>query len=200
MFRTAHRLAAVCGVLAGLIAAGVMAQVAQVYRYQDNDGRIVYSDRPPPPNSKDVEVKRLGPNIIESEVSISTQVAQERYPVTLYTFACGDLCRNAESLLNRRGIPFSTVNVSQAEGAERLQRLTGDLQAPVLQVGDRLIAKGFNETVWQSMLSEAGYPTTPPLRRTQTARAPAEGGKVEVPKAASGTPGAPPPGSGYPVN
>ena len=62
----------------------------QVYRYTDTDGRIVYSDRAPPPAAKNVQPKRLGANYIEtSELPIATQQATERFPVTLYTFDCG---------------------------------------------------------------------------------------------------------------
>ena len=31
----------------------------QVYRYVDKDGQVVYSDRAPPSDSKDVQAKRL---------------------------------------------------------------------------------------------------------------------------------------------
>jgi glutaredoxin len=130
-------------------------------------------------------------------VPINSQLAQDRFPVSLYTFACGELCRNAEGLLNRRGVPFTTVNVSSPGGAEKLQRLTGDLQAPVLQVGDKLIAKGYNENVWQELLNEAGYPKTPPPRRAQPARPPAEPASADAAKPASVKVT---PGSGYPVN
>ena len=95
--------------------------------------------------------------------SRSTQ-ASERFPVTLYTFACGAVCENAEGLLNRRGVPFTTVNVEDAKGAEQLKKLTGEQQAPVLQIGDKLIAKGFNEARWTAMLDEAGYPKSAPRR------------------------------------
>src|SRR5260221_7148157 len=141
MYRASHRLALACGVLAGVLAAGVTAQGSQAYRYVDPEGRTVYTDRPPPPNAKNVELKKLGPNVIESQMPVSAQQAQERFPVTLYTFACGELCRSAETLLNRRGVPFATVNVSAPEGAEKLKNLTGELQAPALQVGDKLVAK-----------------------------------------------------------
>ena len=82
----------------------------QVYRYVDKDGRVVYSDRAPPPATRRTcRPKRLGANFIEtSEPPLAAQQATERYPVTLYTFACGELCQNAEALLNRRGVPFTT--------------------------------------------------------------------------------------------
>ena len=127
VFRT---LAGVCGALALSMATGAAAQEKQVYRYTDKDGNVVYTDRVPPGDSKDVQAKRLGANYIETnELPLAAQQAMARYPVTLYTFACGELCLNAEGLLNRRGVPFSTVNVEEPKNAERLKALTGDNQA-----------------------------------------------------------------------
>ena len=144
---------------------------AQVYRYTDTDGRVVYSDRVPPSSAKNVQAKRLGDNFVEtSEPSISAQQASERFPVTLFTFECGDVCQNAEALLNKRGVPFSIVNVSTDEqGRARMQTLSGDDKAPVLAVGDQLIVKGYNEARWQATLDQAGYPKTPAARRTAPA-------------------------------
>ena len=80
----------------------------QLYRYVDADGSVVYSDKPPPPDAKNVQPKRIGDNVIEtSEVPIAARRRSERFPVTLYTFECGELCQNAEALLNKRGVPFS---------------------------------------------------------------------------------------------
>src|SRR5437879_1744375 len=149
------------------------AQVQQVYRYVDTEGRVVYSDKPPPPNAKDAQAKRIGGNSIEtSELSYATQQAQERFPVTLYSFACGVVCDTAQALLNKRGVPHTVIDVSQGDGAEKLKRLTGGLDAPALQVGDQH-ALGFNESKWQTLLSDAGYPKTPAPRTTPVGRGPA---------------------------
>jgi glutaredoxin len=190
------KLALSCAALAMTIAMATGAQDRQVYRYTDKDGRIVYSDRMPPADSKDVQSKRLGANYIETnELPIAARQAMERYPVTLYTFACGELCQNAEALLNRRGVPFSTVNVEDPKGADQLKVLTGDIQAPVLQVGDKLHVKGYNEARWQAMLDDAGYPKAPPSRRAQALRPPAP---ETAPRTESVPAAAPVPGSGYP--
>ena len=195
-----RRIAIHCGVAVAVFAAIATAQ-QQVYRYVDKDGRVIYSDRAPPPDSKEIQAKRLSPNLIENnDVPIATQQAAQRFPVTLYTFACGEICQNAEALLNRRGVPFTTVNVEDQKGAEQLQKLTGGQQAPVLQVGDKLIAKGFNEARWTAMLDDAGYPKSPP-RRVATKVSP----QAPVAPAAPAAPAAPEssqsvavPGSGYP--
>jgi glutaredoxin len=191
-----RRVALLAGVAAATIAAGAIAQ-QQVYRYVDKDGKVVYSDRSPPTDSKDVQAKRLSPNFIENNTTpLATTQASERFPVTLYTFACGAVCENAEGLLNRRGVPFTTVNVEDVKGAEQLKKLTGEQQAPVLQVGDKLIAKGFNEARWTAMLDDAGYPKSAPRRLAGKAvpEAPPPAPAAPAPEAV------PVPGGGYPKN
>ncbi len=138
-----------------------------MYRYTDADGRVVYSDRPPTAAVKNLQTKKLGSNFIStSEPGYAAALAAERFPVTLYTFQCGEVCQNAESLLNKRGVPFTIVNVSEAEGQTRLQAVASEGVAPVLTVGDKQVAKGYNEARWQAMLDEAGYPKTPPPRKS----------------------------------
>jgi len=167
----------------------------QVYRYTDADGRVVYSDRAPPGSARNVQPKRLGANYIEtSQMPLAAQQAVERFPVTLYTYDCGDVCQSAEALLNRRGVPFTTVDVTQGENGAKLQALTGEQRVPVLQVGDQLV-KGFLDTKWQAALDTAGYPKTPPQKLSSTPRAPEA--KPPAP-AAQGSVATPAKGTDYP--
>ncbi len=160
--QSALLLALLLGVASGLAGA----QVQQVYRYIDVDGKVVYSDKPPPANAKDAQAKRVTGNSIEtSALSYATQQAQERYPVTLYSFACGVVCDTAQAMLNKRGVPHSVVDISVGDGADKLKKVSGGLDAPALQVGEQY-SVGFNETKWQGMLTDAGYPKTPPPRTT----------------------------------
>ena len=178
-----------------LISGLAAAQVQQVYRYIDLDGRVVYSDKPPPPTAKDAQAKRIGANSIEtSDLSFATAQAQERYPVTLYSFSCGVVCDTAQGVLNKRGVPHTVIDVSVGDGAERLKRLSGGLDAPTIQVGDQY-ATGFNEGKWQAMLNDAGYPKTPPPRTTPVGRPPVP--IVTAPSTTSQTVAAPPKGT-YP--
>lgn len=153
--------------LASTLASAGHAQ--SLYRYVDADGRVVYSDKPPPPSAKDVQPKRLSENVIETDpVPYAAQQAAQRFPVTLYTFDC-NVCRDAQALLVKRGIPFETVTVTDEKGAERLKALTGRQKAPVLQVGDKQVMEGYNEERWHALLDEAGYPRTAPASRPQVA-------------------------------
>ncbi len=188
--------AGAAGVIAAALAAGALAQ-GQVYRYEDAQGRVVYSDKPPPGDAKKTQQKRLGANYIETDQApLELRQATERYPVTLFTFACGDVCQKAEALLNRRGVPFSTVNVEDPANAKRLEALTGEMTAPVLQVGDKLVAKGFNEARWTAMLDEAGYPKAPAPRRAVAGPRAPESPPSNVTQTA---PPPPPKGTGYPA-
>lgn len=180
------------------------AQAQSLYRYIDANGRVVYSDKPPPPTARDVQPKRLPENVIETDtVPLATQQAAAHFPVTLYTFDC-DVCREAQALLVKRGVPFTTVIVSDEKGAARLKALTGRQSAPVLQVGDKQVLEGYNAERWQATLDEAGYPRSAPAG-AQTARAKTSPATTSGSTTASGNPATPPadaaptgPGHDYP--
>ena len=160
-----------CTTLMILLCGEPVAQDRQVYRYTDSDGRVVYSDRAPTSGAKDLSTRRVHGNTIETGgLSLATQQATDRFPVTLYTFSCGEPCENAQALLNRRGVPFSTINVEEGNNVQKLQALTGEQTAPVLQVGDKLVQKGFNEAKWNALLDQAGYPKSPARRTAQAVR------------------------------
>ena len=172
MFSRDRRPVVIAAVVLAAAALSTLASAqSSVYRYVDPTGRVVYSDRPPPPDVKNVQTKRLGANYVEtSEPSVTAQMAADRFPATLYTFECGEICQNAEGLLNRRGVPFTVVDVQKDEqGMGRMKAITGEESAPVLTLGDKMVVKGFSESRWQAALDEAGYPKAPAQRRAQQA-------------------------------
>ena len=145
------------------LASAALAQ--EMFRYVDKDGRVVYSDAPPPPDASKVQRKRLGGNYIDtSEPPYAFQNAQQRNPVTLYSGACGPTCDMARALLNRRGVPFLDIDPSQPGEAAKMREAIGDMVVPVLLIGSAITLKGFEEGAWQSALDTAGYPKTPPPR------------------------------------
>ena len=186
------RTIATLSILAVALAGAATAQT--LYRYVDPSGRVVYSDQPPPPSAREVQPKRLPENVIDTDpVPLAARQAAQHFPVTLYTFDC-DICREAQALLVKRGIPHTTVIVSEEKGAAQLKALTGKQSAPVLQVGDKQVIQGYNEERWQAMLDDAGYPRTAPVARrprpqTQAAAPPPANAEDKAPTA---------PGQGYP--
>jgi glutaredoxin len=135
---------------------------SNVYRWTDKDGKVYFSDTPPPADAKSSSQKRLGGGYVEQEnLPYATQVAMKRNPVSLFVGgACGAPCDQGRELLSKRGIPYTERDVqTNAEAAEALKKLAGALDVPTLVIGENKI-KGFEDGQWQSALDTAGYPRT----------------------------------------
>ncbi len=144
-----------------LVVLGLIATPAlpELYKWVDKDGRINYSDTPPPANAKRVEKKRLNDRVAEGEgLSFATQNAMKKHPVYLFATDCGEPCDKAKALLAKRGVPHTLKNPEKnlVDGNE-LKKLVGALEVPALQIGNNGI-KGFLESSWNAALDAAGYP------------------------------------------
>ena len=150
--------------LAALMLALPLAADAQttLYRWVDKDGKVHFSDTPPPPDARSASQKRMGGGYAEGQLPYGTQMAMKRNPVTLYVSSdCGELCAQGRELLAKRGIPYSERNAQTSpEDAQTLKKLVGTLEVPVLAVGDNAI-KGYSEAQWQAALDGAGYARAP---------------------------------------
>ena len=157
-----------------LAAASMPLAAAQLYQWKDAQGRMQYSDQPPPPSVRNAQQKAFKGSVIEVGESYSARTAREKYPVTLYASACGVPCDEARQLLNERGIPFSNKDPQASpEALAELKKLTGRSSVPVLVVGSDKV-DGFETGQWQEMLDRAGYPkSAPPGRKPAPAAAPA---------------------------
>jgi glutaredoxin len=148
-------------VAAALAAACAQAQ-STVYRWVDKDGKVQFTDSPPPADAKNVTERRVGGGYVEeSQMPYATQMAAKRHPVTLYTSNdCGDLCAQGKALLSQRGVPYAEKNAqtSQAD-QEALQKVAGSLSVPFLVIGEANV-RGFDEGSWNAALDRAGYART----------------------------------------
>lgn len=143
-----------------LLALGADAS-GQAYRWVDKEGRVHYTQRPPPPDAKGVQRKNLrsGPTMA-AELPYATRVAAGNFPVTLYTWPdCGGPCDQARALLVKRSVPFREVSVVTRKAADELKRLSGKSEMPTLAVGTQ-VQGGFQEGVYNGMLDAAGYPSS----------------------------------------
>lgn len=146
---------------AALAAAAAHAQ-STVYRWVDKDGKVQYTDSPPPADAKSVTEKRMGGGGEDAgQVPFATQIAARRHPVTMYVSDdCGDYCAQGRALLAKRGIPFSEKNAQRNPAdAEALKQAIGAVEVPVLMVGANVV-KGWGEELWQAALDQAGYART----------------------------------------
>lgn len=138
------------------IAAG--SALAQQYRWTDQQGRVHYTDTPPPPSAKDVRKKGAPPPAGTPVVPFDLARAQKESPVTLYTHpSCEQTCQFARDVLNKRGVPFDEVVVSTAQALEQLKALSGNNHVPVLTVGSR-VEKEVSLGTYNAALDAGGYP------------------------------------------
>jgi len=168
-------------VLVMIIPVAAMAAATEVYKWEDANGIVRYSDRAPPPGAKNVQKYRStgaglvlekpapppeAPKPAEPEAKPQEEVAQEpaaapdsagRLPVVVYSFdECGAVCKQAEALLDKRGVPYTRKGDDNAKA--ELQKLTGKLDVPVLVIGNTTPVQGFQEERWHKELDLAGYP------------------------------------------
>ncbi|MEW6120034.1 MAG: glutaredoxin family protein [Pseudomonadota bacterium] len=167
------------------ICVAASAGATQLYQWKDAQGRMVYSDQPPPPSVRNAQQKSFKGSFIEGGESYATRIARERFPITLYASACGAPCDQARQLLSERGVPYSSKDPQASPEAQAdLQKLTGRLSVPVLVVGADKI-DGFEAGQWQAALDRAGYPKSalPDRKPVPTAAAPAEPAPADPPTA-----------------
>jgi glutaredoxin len=132
---------------------------AQVYKWADSDGNINYSDKPPSPKTtQQVETKSFAASD-GSHVAFPYELAQavKKMPVTFYSTSKCAPCDSARTFLKRTGIPFSEKTVTSNSDVEKLNKMNGDTQLPVLMVGQTKL-KGYSYTDWYNALTQAGYP------------------------------------------
>ena len=143
-----------------------LAQAGELYRWVDAEGKVHYTDQPPPSSAKKVEEKKLsGSTIDTSELPYATRQAVKKSPVTLYANDCGLPCTQARNHLVQRGIPFSSKNPQTTRAdAEALTKLVGAAYVPVLVVGSA-VSKGYEKGAWDAALDAAGYPKSALVRK-----------------------------------
>lgn len=154
---TAFRLSTVA-LLASALLPPVLAQ--GVYRIVGPDGKVSFSDQPPPASTP---ARPVGSATTGASAGAGSQLPFElrqvsgRYPVTLYTSRDCAPCNSGRNLLNARGIPYNERTISTPDDLEALRRINPDGNVPLLTIGSQRL-KGYSDTEWTQYLDAAGYP------------------------------------------
>jgi glutaredoxin len=164
-------------VATGSFLASPLSQAQQVYRIVGPDGKVTFSDRPPPPSASNAKVSEAPAANAAGEAASDSlpyelrQVAR-KYPVVLYTTDnCGP-CGAARSMLTSRGVPFSERTITTVQDNAALLRLSGEASLPFLTIGSQQL-KGFSDAEWTQYLNAAGYPKSSALPASYRLPAPA---------------------------
>jgi glutaredoxin len=152
--------------LSAIIGFSSQISAQQLYRIVGPDGRVTFSDQPPPPSANSKVTTGRGGSFAETSggaaLPFELRSVVQRFPVTLYTGKdCGP-CDAGRNMLRNRGIPFTERTVEGNEDIEALKRLTGDVSLPLATVGSQQM-KGYSESEWTQFLDAAGYPKTSQL-------------------------------------
>lgn len=131
---------------------------AQVYKWVDADGKVTYSDVPPPKTAVKVETKAFSA-ATDATASLPYELAEavKNMPVTLYTSGKCDPCDEGRSFLKQNGIPFSEKTVSSNADIAKLNAVSGSTHLPVLTIGSSKFV-GYNFSEWRTGLTHSGYP------------------------------------------
>ncbi|MDQ2820369.1 MAG: glutaredoxin family protein [Pseudomonadota bacterium] len=189
---TTRAAAVVVGV--ALMAASGMTLAQQMYKWKDDQGVVHYSDTPPPPHEKRVEMKDFSsataPMTPAVPLPYALAQAVKNNPVTLYTSSDCVPCDQARAALRDRGVPFSEKTVSNDADRAKLADAGGGSAVPFITVGSKKLV-GYGADELQGALTAATYPLTkrlppgyqnPPIRSAAPAGIPvAAAKKLPVP-------------------
>ena len=152
---------ALTGLVLVLGLAALSASAQGVYRIVGPDGRVTYSDQPPPAANARPVGTGAAASASEANAQLPFQLRQVvgRFPVTLYTSSDCAPCNSGRNLLNARGIPYTEKLIVTTEDGEALKRLSGETALPFMTIGAQQI-KGYSDAEWTQFLDAAGYPKT----------------------------------------
>ncbi|MES2839832.1 MAG: glutaredoxin family protein [Pseudomonadota bacterium] len=170
--------------MVGLVSVSALAQ--GVYRIVGPDGRVSYSDQPPPATNARPVTGAAGAagGGTNAQLPFELRQVSNRYPVTLYTSSECAPCNSGRNLLNSRGIPYAEKTINTNEDAEALKRLSGQASLPFLTIGSQQI-KGYSDSEWTQFLDAAGYPKQSALPTAYRRAAPTPLVAVQAPATAA---------------
>ena len=179
----------------GFVGSTVSAQ--QVFRTVGPDGKVTFSDKPPPASgtaAAPASSVSSNPSAAASGAALPFELRQvvAKYPVTLYTGNNCNPCGSARSMLITRGVPFVEKTILTVEDTQALERISGDNSLPFATIGGQQL-KGFSDIEWTQFLTAAGYPasTVLPSNYRPAAATPLVAAVSVPPAAANGSTTAP---------
>jgi glutaredoxin len=145
--------------IAVTLIAGTTAAVPDMYKWIDENGKVHYTDSPPPGKKAkklDLKINSIsGPPVVSSFSSPTSSANAGMAKVKLYTTTWCGYCKKAKAYLQARGTPFQEIDVeNSAQGQSEFSAL-GGRGVPVILVGNQRM-DGYSEGTLAGMLKQAG--------------------------------------------
>ena len=131
---------------------------AGVYKWTDAQGRVHYSDDPPP-EAKAQQIKLKinsiqGPAVVSTMRNTSATKAKDK--VQIYTAVWCGYCKRAKAHLAAKGVPYDETDVESSERGRSEFAQLGGRGVPVILVGSQRM-DGFDASGLDAMLAAAGW-------------------------------------------
>jgi glutaredoxin len=145
--------------LAGVAVALVsQSAAAEIYRWQDEYGRVHFGDRAPAQQrTQQVELGKINTYSAPSAITLEQGVPAAPRRVVMYTAPWCGVCKTAKRFLKDLGIRYTEYDIEKSSRARRKYNKLGARGVPVILVG-RQRMNGFSAARMKTMLRNAGYP------------------------------------------
>lgn len=133
------------------------AQGQNLYKWVDDQGNVFYQDQPPEGAEENIEAYGEDPELIADAEENPRSIAEESFPITLFSIPVCDACDLVRNMLQKADIPFTEKDVNDNPPVQdELMSLAGQLSVPALAVGKKVIY-GYNSIAIEEELTSAGY-------------------------------------------
>ncbi len=140
-----HRFCVLILVLSAIVSS---AASGQVYRYVDDNGRVVYASVKPPGIEKADKVN-IRHNSVSSPAINDEVVAKD---VVIYSTTWCGICKRAKAYFEEQGIAYDEFDIEKgAKGKRDYARMRGR-GVPIILVGDQRM-DGFDQARFQRLYS-----------------------------------------------
>ena len=145
------KIIALCALLAC-----IPASAQQIHRWVDADGRVQYSDKPPPGVKSTPVQARISSYSGTPVVSGTASAGATRPEIRMYSTDWCGYCRKAREFFARERIRYTELDVEKSAAARDEYQRMGARGVPVILVGTQRM-NGYSEQRLAQMLKAAGY-------------------------------------------
>jgi glutaredoxin len=166
-----RRWALISVAVAPILLAGVSVKAQQAYKSVLPDGRIVYSDRPPPDARLDKTIKLERPpstalpasslSYVErlrkamAAAPIASDKATGNAGVVLYAAAWCGYCRQARAYLAAKGVAYREFDIDTPQGLAAYAQAGGGRGVPLLTAGEGRV-QGYSVAAYDGLFGNPG--------------------------------------------
>ncbi len=131
---------------------------AQMYKWVGNDGRIFYSDRPPPDrNAETIEFSSKTSKASVTKTNIDNTVGQSTSlkkaalkEVVMYSASWCGVCKKAKAYFESEGIPFKEYDIETSRKGRKDYKELNGTGVPIIMVNNERM-NGFSQGRFDEM-------------------------------------------------